>query len=211
MKTMITAVVTLVFLGAASSLVLADSTLECTADSTLAGNDGFVLTTSEPGFPSEMLFAFAESGMVRVFAAREPGFAWDIFPTTQFLCPTTTMGIGNTWRFLDDDDGETLATVIALENVTTTAGIFSAYRVDVTSVSAPGVITQSIWFADGVGMVRTIEYSGGVPDQTDELSSFTIASGSGFMPLWLGNIWDNAEIIVPTEETTWGAVKAQFE
>ena len=212
MKILTMLAMTLVFLITAPSLAFADHSLEITADSTLAGNPGFIVMITEPGFPIGSFFVFEEAGKIRVFASREGGSPnWDILPGSQYLCRAITMSIGDTWRFLDDDSGgETVATVVAQENVTTTAGTFSTFKVDVALASDPGTINHSVYFSSGVGIIREEEYFAGVLNYRDSLFSSNIVGGSGFFPLAVGNQADYAEDIVPVEATSWGAVKSKY-
>ena len=213
MKILAMLAVTFVFLVTIPSLIFANHCLEVTADSTLAGNPGFIVTITEPGFPPESFFVFEETGKIRIFASREAGSPnWDILPGSQYLCQATTMSIGDTWRFLDDDPGsETVATVVAQGSLTTAAGTFSIFKVDVALASDPSTINHSVCFSSGVGIVREEEYFAGALNYRDELFSFNIVVGSGFFPLAVGNQWDYAEINVPVEATSWGAVKSKYD
>ena len=211
MKILTMLAVFLAFLITLPSLAFADETFEVTADSTLFGNPGFTVRIMEPGYPTETVFAFVEAEMIRIYAVREAGSPWEVLPGSQFLCRATSMSIGNTWRFLNDDnDNETVATVVAQENVTTTAGTFSTFRVDVALASAPGTINESLWFSSGVGIVRFEEYIGGVLDWKSDLFSDNIVGGLGFFPLAVGNQWVYGDINVPVVSTSWGAVKSKY-
>jgi len=212
MKTLLRLAATLGFLITALP-AQANETFEIYADSTMSGNAGSLMNISEPGFPTETAFLFEELGKVRVFAFREAGIpGWDIPSFAMYLCQSQTMAIGNSWRFLDDDgDVEILATVAALENVTTAAGNFSAYRVDMSATSEPGVVRESIWFASGVGIVRFEEYVNGVLDWKSDLNNFTVVGGSGFFPRAVGNTWVYFDINVAVANSSWSAVKGLFQ
>jgi len=201
--------ITFVFLATAPSLSSADETFEVTADSTLSGNAGFIFNMIEADLFTYDFFLFEESGKVRVFAVNFPGSStWDIYSNVQYICPTTSMSIGETWRFVDDDN-ERVATVVAQESVTTVAGTFSTYKVAIARASAPGTITDTFWFSAGVGVIRSEAYSNGVLDQVLELYSYTV-SGSGFLPLIVGNVWNYSDP-VPVKATSWGAVKSKYD
>ena len=98
----------------------------------------------------------------------------------------------------------------ALENISVLAGSFSAYRVDIAEVAAPSVVLETMWFVNGVGFVRDQGYQNGVLDWRDELSTYTIAGGSGFMPLAVGNEWEHVWLSVPTAAKSLSGLKSQY-
>jgi len=208
----ITAVV-IVFMSLTGSPALAAQTFEITADSTLNGNDGYLMQITEPGEGGSTMFLFEEAGKIRAFAERISGSStWDIFSEPQYICQSTSMTVNDSWRFLDDEGEERVATVVTQESITTNAGTFSCYRVDIESATNPGTVITSLWFSSGVGLVREDDfYEGTTPvDWRFELQSFSLAGGSGFFPLAVGNVWQYGEIILPVEFTTWGAIKAKY-
>ncbi len=179
----------------------------------MAGNAGFLLRVVEPGLPTQTIFVFEESGKLRVFASREAGIPGrGILPGAQYFTQATSMALGNSWRFLDDDSAnETVATVVAQENITTPAGSFSTFKVDVTLLSAPGTVIESLWFSSGVGYVLDEDYAGGVLDGKSWLGNFTIVGGSGYMPLAVGNMWVHVDVNVAVESIPWATFKTKYK
>ncbi len=215
MKPIVISVAIIMSLFLISAPALADSLFEVVADSTLNGNAGFVLKISEPGEGGVSLFIFEEAGKYRAYAEREFGSSvWDVLPGQQYLTPTTSMNISDSWRFVDEDNGDaTTATVAALEMITTPAGTFSCYKVDVAVDNNPSVVVFSVWFSSGVGLVRQIDYfDNGTPAFFQEdLQSFSILGGTSFLPFFVGNTWSYIDIATPVQETTWGAIKAKYK
>jgi len=179
------------------------------ADSTMDGNDGTLMWIIEAGVTTGTAFLFEDGGMVRVYAFRELGMAWEVLSGSQFLCPASSMNINDTWRALDEDGEATTSTVVALENVTVPAGTFLCYRVEVVKDSAPSTVIQDVWFSDGVGLVKQTD-TFPVP-WVSVLFSYQAPSGSGFFPLGPGNIWNYQDVTTPVETTTWGGIKALYE
>jgi len=167
---------TLLLILAAAAPVNADEVLTVAADSTLDGHAGYVVHSTPTGYPGSSFFLFEEAGKLRFYATRGYGSQdWDIVSSPQYIVPTSAMSIGDTWDYLDSDPGEALrARVTAQENVITPAGTFSCFRVDIDSVTDPGVLHQTMWFAWDVGFVRTQGYQGSHLDWRDELQSFSV-------------------------------------
>lgn len=189
----------------------ADEILTVAADSTMSGHAGWIIhsTESEGGMS---LFFTEEAQKLRMYAVREYGSqTWEIPPTAQYLVPTVQMNIGDSWAGLGTDEGEaTIARAAAQETITTAAGSFDCIRVDVEVAANPGVVVESYWFAWEVGFVRDQGYLGGEVDWRDELQSYTILGGTGYMPAFVGNTWNLAEITVPSENPSWGELKSLF-
>ena len=206
-----TTLATLLLILTAATSVMAGEVLTVVADSTLAGTDGFVIHATQTDGSGSSVFLVEEAGMVRLFASREYGSqSWDIEATVQYICPLTPMSLGDSWSSFTTDEGdETVAEVTAAENLTTDAGTFQCYRVDIEKVSEPGVLVETMWFSWGVGFVRSQGYWNGYMDYRDELDNyFTIGGATGYLPLDIGNWWSYAEVAVPSESVSWGAVKA---
>jgi hypothetical protein len=190
----------------------AGETLTVVADSTYSGNDGFVVESVEDESFGVSIFVGIDAGKVRIYAFRDFGSQiWDDVGDPQYLVPSATLNIGDTWRFVDSDDGnETEAEVMALENITVVAGTFSAYRVDIIETNAPNDLYETMWFANGIGFVRSQGFLNGEVDWTDDLATYSIVGGGGFFPLAVGNTWDIVYGIVSTERGTWGGAKALY-
>lgn len=206
------AILVLALTAAAATPVMADETLTVVADSTLAGQAGFVVHSVYGDNTGESIFLTEESGKIRFYATREFGFSsWDIVASAQYLVPTSTLTIGDTWDYINTDNDEaTVARVGAEESVETAAGTFSCYRVDIERVAAPGTAYETMWFAAGVGFVRNQGFLNGSMDWRDELQSHAIAGGTGFMPLAAGNSWNYVEVPVATVITNWGELKSTY-
>ncbi len=197
---------------AAATPVMADSALTVVADSTLAGHVGYVVVNTSTEDGGESIFLFEEAEKLRFFATRGFGTTtWDTLPTAQYVVQLNAMSIGDTWNFIDNGSGgPSVARVGAFEQVITGLGTFSCYRVDIELVSTPGVIRENMWFAAGVGFVRSQGFEGGWMDWRDDLESYTIVSGSGFMPMGVGNTWNFIQVAVANETTSWGNLKSLY-
>jgi len=177
------------------------------ADSTMDGHAGSIFRLTESGVPGEDIFIFEEDGKNRVYALRVDGSSWEVLSVGMYYCPVSSMTIGETWRFIDQNDltDEAQATVVAQEEITTTAGTFSCYKVEVHVVANPGVIVQTNWFSDGAGLIRESIFEGS-GYWISELSNYFV-TGTGFMPRVVGNWWTYSGQLVGTEETSWGGIK----
>lgn len=177
------------------------------ADSTMDGHNGTLLRITAPG-ESTTGFLYDDGGMVRAYAFRDDLVGiWFIFPAAEFICPTTTMNINDSWRSLDDP-GATTSTVVAFESVTVPAGTFPCYRVEVVRDSDPSTVIQNVWYSDGVGLVKQVDT---FPYWESVLFSYQIMSGSGYLPMGPGNIWNYQDVTSPVESRTWGGVKALYQ
>jgi hypothetical protein len=183
-----------------------DLTQTITADSTMDGNAGVILRVVEYGYSDNDVFTFEEAGKYRVYAVRDYGSQWEYMPPEVYYCPVSSMTIGETWRHVGYEGEETQATVALQEQVTTAAGTFSCYKIDIHVVSNPGAIVQTLWLSSGVGLVKE-----GFFDASGywiyELTDYSV-SGTGFIPGDVGNIWNYSSSFVGTTETSWGAIKS---
>ena len=145
------------------------------------GNAGSIFRITESGNTGEDVFIFEEAGKYRVYAVRNDGEVWEYLTPAQYFCPVSSMTVGESWRSIDWELAEeTLATVALQENITVSAGTFPCYRVDVEVVSNPGVIVQSLWLSNGVGLIRE-SYFEGDGFWISYLDSYYV-TGTGFMP-----------------------------
>lgn len=180
------------------------------ADSTMDGHAGSIFRITESGVPGEDIFIFEEDGKNRVYALREDGSSWVVLSAGMYYCPVSSMTISETWRFIDQNDltDEAQATVVAQDEITTVAGTFSCYKVEVHVVANPGVIVQTLWFSNGTGLIKESFFEGN-GYWISELSSYFV-TGTGFMPRVVGNWWTYTGQLVGTEETSWGAIKKEY-
>ena len=180
--------------GFATSASAFDWRLECYADSTLAGQPGFLLASDDPSWATETLFAFEEEGHIRIFASRYHGEdIWNFFPEGALISPAPGDGVGASWTTFPDGFGNpATSTLEAFENLTVPAGtLFSARCVHRPDID-PSTINEVMHWVDGVGMIS--DYYPG--DGADVLTSYNIAGGSGYFPLAVGNWWEWDFILV---------------
>jgi hypothetical protein len=200
------------FLCVNTSLVQAqDMNYIFRADTTMDGNEGTIFRVTESGKLGQDIFIYEEDGKYRIYALREDGSAWMVLGAPMFYSPVSSMTIGESWRFIDQNDmtEESLATVVAQEEITTTAGTFACYKIDITVVANPGVVVQTNWLSNGYGLIRE-SYFEGNGYWFSNLSSY-YATGTGFMPRVVGNWWSYAGHLVSTEESSWGAIKKEHQ
>jgi hypothetical protein len=191
---------------------VADMTFTVTKDSTMDGNAGQLMRVSEPGFPSETYFIFVgQDDMVRVYAVRSDlDGTWTTPLTPVYLVPATTISAGQTWAFLPMGGAfQTVAEAITMEMVTTNAGSFISWRVDVTALGAPDTVLTTFWFASDVGWVKQVEYEAGKVVWRTELQTYDV-SGSGYLPLVIGNTWSYVGLEVPNQATSIGKIKGSY-
>ncbi len=183
-----------------------DITRTITADSTMDGHAGSILRIVEYSELQGDYFVFEEEGKYRLYAFRDRGSSWAYLPAGTFYCPVSSMTIGETWRAIDFGGEETLATVVAQEEVTVVAGTHLCYKIDIHLVSNPGAIVQILWVSDGLGLVKEsyFETNG---YWVSELRGY-MGTGTGFFPGDVGNYWEYSEAFVGTTESSWGAIKS---
>lgn len=179
---------TMCLVAALTGIASAEFTMEVYADSTIAGNPGYLISLTDDDDPPETLFVFEEDGYIRTFAFREAGTqAWDILEPGYYLCPTSVPDIGDSWDYiLSGYEGATTSQVEGFEDLVLPAGNFNAVECVVRPVSDPGFIVEKMYFVDGVGLVMEYWPQDGVEDA---LNSYTIVGGSGLFPLAVGNTW----------------------
>ena len=146
-----------------------------------------------------------------MYAIRGDGGDWSVMTPSQYLCPVSSMTIGESWRYIHEDPAEVATATVALqEDITTNAGTFSCYRVDIMYASSPDTLQHSMWISDGAGIIMEAYYGmnehGVYGYWTDELDDHFVA-GTGFMPMTVGNWWVYYGQWTGTEESSWGAIK----
>jgi hypothetical protein len=190
----------------------ADQFFMVTKDSLLFSNSGFLIRIVETGSPGTTFFAFEYENMIQTYAERPDGSqTWEVLDGRQFLCRAWAMGVGNVWRFLDDEvTGERrTAEVVSTGNVVVGAGSFQAWRVDIALDSTPDTVQESVWFAATVGIVKQVDWTGGVAVGRSELQAFSV-TGFGYFPLEVDNAWQYTDLSVPGALGTLGALKTQY-
>ena len=190
----------------------ADQSFTVTKDSLLFSNSGFLVRVVESGSPGKTFFAFEYENKIQIYAERPDGSqTWDVLDGRLFLCQAWAMDVGNTWRFLDDEEsGERrTAAVVSTGIVVVGAGSFQAWRVDIAVESAPDLVQESIWFAATVGIVKQVDWIGGAAVGRSELQDFNV-TGFGYFPLEVDNTWQYADQTVPGAVGSLGVLKSRF-
>lgn len=204
-------VLAIVLWAAAAGPARAQTIFSITGEDTVGGNAGFIVEVEDVGFGTEEFFTFVEDGKVRIYAFREPPSPfWIPLPYTAYLVAQDAMSVGMTWRFIDGDlGGSRTCEVLGMEAVSTLAGDFDAWKVQMTEDAGPGDQVDYFYWVEGVGFVKnTTEYLG-VVTYRSELSSYS-ATGSGFFPLVVGNTWTYVGGDVDNESSSVGALKKQY-
>jgi hypothetical protein len=194
------------------SVGFADEVFTITADSTMDGTAGVLMTIEDPpGALAATHFMITQAGKIRVHATRDAGSpTWTVHATPVYLVTKNRIDPGDTWRYLDEDDGsETIAEAIVEESVETPAGTFMAWRVDVARASNPTKLVRSVWFADDLGIVREVEYFDQWIQWEGLLEVYSV-TGNGHFPLSVGNTWSLLSGGVPTRVNSLSAVKGQY-
>lgn len=168
--------------------------LTVVADSTLVGQDGYILLREEPGESDHLAnyFMVDEGGHIRFFANREAGAPdWTIHPDGWYFGPPPGAGIGDSWTTVPGNYGRpSRSTLHAYETVVVPAGTFDAVVcvVHPEAMGDAGPATNNVrHFADGVGLVREAwPWISGA----NVLQSYSVVGGSGRFPLAVGNWWE---------------------
>jgi hypothetical protein len=164
---------------------------EIYADSTLAGQPGFLMNIDEPGASTETLFLYQSAGRVRVLASREdlkPG--WEFYAPNVYLAPALSDGPGTSWAFIPNEfDGTLTVTLESFGSVEVRAGTFNVAQCIARPDAAPGTDLELLYFAAGVGLVYETYL-----DELEEivLQDYSLVGGSGYFPLAVGNWWEFA-------------------
>ena len=190
----------------------ADQTFTVTRDSLLFSNAGVLVRVVPSAASGKTYFVFEYQNKIQIYAERLDGSdTWEVFDGRQYLCLAWQMNVGNVWRYLDDEDtGEPrTAHVISTDAVVVGAGSFQAWRVDIALDSEPDTAQESLWFASGVGIVKQVDWLGGVAVARSELQSYSV-DGLGFFPLEIGNTGQYADLTVPATVGSLGALKTRY-
>jgi hypothetical protein len=165
----------------------ADETWTVYADSTLAGEYGYLVTFLDEDNSGDTLFITQELGHRRILAAREFGNTqWEILPEGWYLTPGPDDGVGSSWSTIADDfDRPSTAHFEAIETFSGPLGNLITARCVVRPDEAPETVTEVRSWADGIGLVGDHWPGQG----TDVLTSFSIVGGTGYFPMAVGNTW----------------------
>lgn len=196
----------------ATTCAFADEVYTITADSTMDGSAGVLMTIEDPpGALASTHFLQTQAAKIRVYASRDAGSpTWTVHATPIYMVPKNNVRVGDTWRYLDESDGsETLAEAIVEESVDTPAGTFMAWKIDVTLASDPTKRVRTVWFADDLGIVREVVYWDQWIQWERLLDTYTV-TGNGHFPLTVGNTWSLVSGGVATEPNSVSAVKGQY-
>jgi hypothetical protein len=191
----------------------ADQTFAVGADSVVFSRSGSLVRVTETGSPGVTYLAYETATTVRVYAERsDTDGQWEVLDDGQDYCPLKAMYVGLTWRFLDDDLGNTrTATVVDYESVSVPAGTFMAYRADISVDDQPSVVTESLWFTVNVGMVRQLDFQDGAVVRRLVLQNYGVSViDPGFFPLVQGNTWEYADESVETRPSSLSTLKGSF-
>lgn len=190
----------------------ADRTFTVGADSLVFSQTGSLVRITESDVPATTFLAFETPTMIAISAERsDTDGVWEVLDPGQFYCPALSMAIGTRWRFLDDDQGNLRsAEVVAFESLTVPAGTFNAWKVHVSLDDQPGTVTRTLWFANGVGMIREVSYSFGIVASRSVLQSYS-RTGAGFFPLVEGNTWHYVNQTLDTRASSMSAFKGRFD
>lgn len=172
---------------------------EVTADSTLSGQDGYLVDIVEPDGVTETLFLYEDSGGVRVLASRQnnvPG--WEYYAPDTYLAPAIGDGVGTTWTFIPNDfDGTLTATLEGFESLTVPAGPFDTALCIIRRDATPTTDLEVMNFAAGVGLV----YEAYVDEPEEiKLHNYFLAGGTGYFPLAAGNWWQY-QVVSPVSDS----------
>jgi hypothetical protein len=167
------------------------------ADSTLVGQDGYILLREEPGDSDHLAnyFMVDEGGHIRFFAHRPAGDPdWTIYTDEYYFGPPPGAVIGDSWPTVPGNYGRpSRSTLHTYETVVVPAGTFSAVvcvRHPETMGDAGPATNNVLHFVEGVGLAREFWpwiYGANV------LQSYSVVGGSAPFPLAVGNWWEYLE------------------
>jgi len=168
-------------------LAQADMFWDVYADSTLAGQDGYLLKLTDESGEGFTIFIIEELGHKRLVAERMFGNDdWEIFPEGWYVGPGPDDSIGSHWTTIADDLGRPSSEYFeSIEPYSGPLGTLITAR----CVTRPDEDTDTYsgvrYFGQGIGIVA--EYW--PEDGTDVLTDFSIVGGSGYFPMAVGNTW----------------------
>jgi hypothetical protein len=140
----------------------------------------YILYTKEGDEVREVLHRCAPEGLTPVEIGRLTGFKAEVLNASGVSTPDyDSWEIGSTWKYVLEINGErtefppvkghgfyeTAYKIVGRESVSVPAGKFSAFKVEISTTMRftipPGIpfnqgFSQTSWFAEGVGMVKTI-------------------------------------------------------
>jgi hypothetical protein len=150
-------------------------------------HQGFYTEARDPGgalFLSQ--FFFEENGYLRIYASKMPSEdTYFVYPEGTYFVKTQSMQIGDSWN--SDyccPRTSTIATVIDTATITTPAGTYFCYKVEQRQAAPPYEVEDYFLYSRGCGLVLL-----GDPGDWTQLTSYSLAGGSGFYPIAVGNQW----------------------
>jgi len=168
-------------------LAHADETWTVYADSTLAGQYGFLVIFLDESGGGDTMFISPEAGHQRFMAAREFGETeWNMVPEGWYVAPGPDDTIGSSWSTIDDDfERASKEYFEGVEPYTGPLGTLTTARCPIRPNSEPDTFTEVRYWSEGVGLVADFWPGQG----TDILIDFNIVGGTGYFPLAVGNTW----------------------
>lgn len=174
--------------------------------------DGHAFRIETPGDGVEEFFFIENAnGLVEFHGIRVPPAPFESLGGGQYLVPITTTDVAIVPAFaFIEDCGASQANYQGMVEITVPAGTYMTYQFNITDSCSAGWEERMYW-ADGVGLVRQGYYDDlGQFVSGWELTSVTIAGGTGLFPRAAGNQWIFEEGSVDTESSTVGTLKARF-
>jgi hypothetical protein len=186
-------------LSAAAAASAREYRWEVTSSGEMDGHNGFYMEMTIDGNLNETDFLFEEFPFIRLYAFKmsdQPTFT--VVPSGMFVMKATFISIGDMWDTWVN--GATQATVVANEQVTTNAGTFQCFKVQMGA-------NMIGWAAQGVGRVQ---FTRG--EETAVLQEYYVAPGNenSYFPMTVGSWWRLTSPVVPARSSSWGSVKGLY-
>ena len=203
-------VAALIFVVLAVPAIAATSTFTIVRQEVIQIQDGFVLSIEDSEDPTEEFHLFEEGDQVRIYASRQLGGSWEVLATPTYLVYQRDMVASLSWNFFPTDSGDPrTATVIEMQSITAPAGTFDTWKVEITEDGAGTDFVSHFYWADGEGLVREDDLAFGEVVYRSQMTSRTV-TGSGYMPLVVGNQWVFNARDVAGEESSISKLKRLF-
>lgn len=181
----------IIFIFVISPLVICQPVMEWEIVGTgnFNGFDGYYQKLYMDGSFHEDDFLFEEDGYIRNYAFMMSWQTeWTLLPENTYWVKENNLEIGDSWTSWFNV--ATTTHVTDTGTIQTPAGTFFSYKTEFYAQSAPDSLIGIIWFSNGIGWVQF-----GTADTLNiQLVEYTIAGGSGFYPLEVGNYWKFAPV-----------------